>query len=472
MQVDDRVFEDHQEAFAHFATTLPPSGMEDEETIINDINAEGGEELQDWGELNKRFNSLNIADESIPKRSEKDFDIDHTGFQNRALTETRDQMFKALDHVRGHHEKQRLVGVWMNAERMAILPHAKGNFFRDMGKPCFFPNKRKLLGCWLLPIETVYLVERGSLILYLPDTSFEAYLKSSEQNFEYSNLKQISLSHLYGLVFAPHPELHDRYQVYALLKRLGYLILPFETGQWSDLDPIRRPENPRSILTSLYESFASIGFWARSRKAQFSIYSLHFMGYTKVFELLQYIPHRCVLGPTKPSSGDFSLHFNVWKPTSKFSKKAAPQPDYQVCVANILDKEFPSFADIARLWEQACSSVIPDKPATSEDRKPVKKSKVGQMSKKEIRSEKAAERMKKMNLKALTQQKYLRLRDKKLKQGSSGRKVVIAAIDNGIINFSILCETDFHLHSDIFNKDLNALRPLFKHGTYQEETKL
>lgn len=448
---------------------------DDDEIIIKEFNAEGGEELQDWGELNKRFSSLNIADESIPKRSEKDFDIDHTGFQNKALSDTRDQMFKALDHVRGHHEKQKLVGVWMTAERMTILPHAKGNFFRDMGRPCFFPNKQKLLGCWLLPIETVYLVERGSLILYLPDPSFEAYLNSNEQDFDYSRLKQVSLSHLYGLAFASHPEFHDRYQVYALLKRLGYLIRPYEAGHWPDLDTQKRPENPKSILTSLYGYFTSIGFWARSQKAQFSIYSLHFTGYTKVFELLQYIPHRCVLEPTNPSSSDYSLHFNAWKPTSKFSKKAATQPDYQVCVVNTLDKGFPSFTDIARLWEQSCLRSVSnmDKSATSEVRKPVKKSKSDQMSKKEIRSEKAAERMKKMNPKVLSQQQYLRLRDKKLKQGSSGRTVVIAAIDNGIINFSSLSETDFHLHSDISNEDLNTLRPLPKHGIiYQEATKL
>lgn len=441
--------------------------MDEDETALTQITEELPEELPDWGGLNKRFASLNLADETIPRRSEKDFDIDHTGVQSSALSEARKQMFNALDHIRGHHEKQKLVGVWMHAKKQCLVPHAKGNFFRDMGNPHPFLNKPKLQGCWLLAIETVYLVERGSLILYLPSTEFETFLASDEQVFDYSTLKQISLSHLYSLAFGDSPDMHDKYQVYALLKRLGYLIRPFQSSKWPDLVQCQNNEHP--LLAFFQRTITSIGYWFRSQTSRESIISLHFLSYTDMFSQLQYISARLDFDDidTSKKNPKYALHFDVWKPTGNFSKKTATSPDYQVCVVNTLEEGFPSLVDITSLWQTSRMKDTSALPA--KDIKPAKTNKAVPVSKKEMRAEKAAERRRKMDPKTLAKQEYNRIRDQKLKNGSSGRSIIIAAIDGGIINFSSLRETDFHLRSDISNGDLANLRPHVMHGIIHQE---
>lgn len=435
------------------------------------MTEELAEELPDWGGLNKRFASLNLADETIPKRSEKDFDIDHTGVQSSALAEARKQMFNALDHIRGHHEKQTLVGVWMHPIKQCLVPHAKGNFFRDMGNSQPFPNKPRLQGCWLLAIETVYLVERGSLILYLPSSEFETFLASDELVYDYSNLKQISLSHLYSLAFENSPDMHDKYQVYALLKRLGYLIRPYQLSKWPDLFDCQN--NEQSLLAFFQRSITSVGYWFRSRTSREGIRSLHFLSYTDMFSQLQYISARLDFDDVETSKKDpkYVLHFDVWKPTGNFSKKTATSPDYQVCVVNTLEKGFPSFVDITSLWQISRMKYTSALPA--KDTKPAKTKKGVSGSKKEMRAEKAAERRRNMDPETLAKQEYNRIRDQKLKNGSSGRSIIIAAIDGGIINFSSLRETDFHLRSEISNGDLNILRPQIMHGiVHQEDLKV
>lgn len=447
------------------------SAMDEDETALTQMTEELAEELPDWGGLNKRFASLNLADETIPKRSEKDFDIDHTGVQSSALAEARKQMFNALDHIRGHHEKQTLVGVWMHPIKQCLVPHAKGNFFRDMGNSQPFPNKPRLQGCWLLAIETVYLVERGSLILYLPSSEFETFLASDELVYDYSNLKQISLSHLYSLAFENSPDMHDKYQVYALLKRLGYLIRPYQLSKWPDLFDCQN--NEQSLLAFFQRSITSVGYWFRSRTSREGIRSLHFLSYTDMFSQLQYISARLDFDDVETSKKDpkYVLHFDVWKPTGNFSKKTATSPDYQVCVVNTLEKGFPSFVDITSLWQISRMKYTSALPA--KDTKPAKTKKGVSGSKKEMRAEKAAERRRKMDPETLAKQEYNRIRDQKLKNGSSGRSIIIAAIDGGIINFSSLRETDFHLRSEISNGDLNILRPQIMHGiVHQEDLKV
>lgn len=447
------------------------SAMDEDETALTQMTEELAEELPDWGRLNKRFASLNLADETIPKRSEKDFDIDHTGVQSSALAEARKQMFNALDHIRGHHEKQTLVGVWMHPIKQCLVPHAKGNFFSDMGNSQPFPNKPRLQGCWLLAIETVYLVERGSLILYLPSSEFETFLASDELVYDYSNLKQISLSHLYSLAFENSPDMHDKYQVYALLKRLGYLIRPYQLSKWPDLFDCQN--NEQSLLAFFQRSITSVGYWFRSRTSREGIRSLHFLSYTDMFSQLQYISARLDFDDVETSKKDpkYVLHFDVWKPTGNFSKKTATSPDYQVCVVNTLEKGFPSFVDITSLWQISRMKYTSALPA--KDTKPAKTKKGVSGSKKEMRAEKAAERRRKMDPETLAKQEYNRIRDQKLKNGSSGRSIIIAAIDGGIINFSSLRETDFHLRSEISNGDLNILRPQIMHGiVHQEDLKV
>lgn len=418
------------------------------------------DEVQDWKALNSRFASLNLADESIPKRSDKDFDVDHTSVQSYALQEARRQMFLALDHIRGHHEKLFLAGVWIESEEMTLVPHAKGNFFKDMGIPHNFDCKPKLQGCWLTPAETIYLVERGSLLLYLSDTSFENYLVSDEANFDFTSLKQISLSQLYAIAFATDPSLHDKYQVYSLLKRLGYIVRPFGQRLPQQLPISNKDRRKSSFISNVWHTLAFLGHTYRKVIHNHALGSLNFFNYRLMFKEIQYIPARLPLEPCpeKPVASELSLDFEIWKPSTNFRKKDPPPSHYQLCVVNIQEQKFPCFTEIVKLWKQAGIpaakvQAIPSNNSTAKNRRNV------------MPEKKKASVL--LNL-AIT---YTRVRDAKLKQGSSGRAIVIAAVDNGIVNFSSFGETEFRLTTTDFNKDLSCVMPQTDHGiVHLEET--
>lgn len=384
-------------------------------------------------------------------------------------------MFKALDHLRGHHEKQKMVGVWMKKKGMTLVPHAKGNFFRDMGELHNFVEKPKIQGCWLLSIETLYLMERGSLILYLSNERFQSFMVSNEETFDYSTLKQISLIFFYNLAFSDNSDLHDKYQVYCLLKRLGYIVRASSRFERKTLKPVPMSTKDISSLSQAWAAIASLGFNIRMLISRFSITSTHFVNYTLVYEKLQYIPARNALDCKEQGTPDrtYDLHFDVWKPTSKFSKKNHRNPDFQVCVINTSEVKFPSFLDMVKLWEQSSMKVNADEVTSSKDGSKKSRKPADQSSKKQIRARKITEKRLTLAPKTLKNLEYIRLRDSLIKMGSSGRSVVIAGIDNGIINFSGIHETEFALKSNHFNKDLNELKYGANHGIIiQEDSKL
>ncbi len=99
---------------------------------------------------------------SIPRRGEKDFEPHGTAHQAHILASSREAMHNALSYPRLHTPKSHIVGILDAVSGMTLATRAKGQHFRTMGRADRWGR------IWLLPEETVYLVERGSLDVRWP----------------------------------------------------------------------------------------------------------------------------------------------------------------------------------------------------------------------------------------------------------------------------------------------------------------
>lgn len=447
--------------------------MSDDEANIKNHDEDNIEEaLPDWSWINGKSKNLK-HDEQLPKRSEKYFDPDGSHTQDSDLTRARNQMYDALLCVRGHLLRQNLVAVWVPERKMALIPHAKGGFFKDIGTAHVFRNKKKMLGMWLSGLETVYLTERGSLSTYLSSSDFMAYLENAESEFDYNSLQQLSMSHLYAEAFASDPDALDKYQVYAMLKRLGYIILDFsqytsQLDQWQGL--MNHPKEV-SLISRAQNWLSQLGFFARTLHKSFYFKHTHYFNYTEVFTSLRLIPTYTAFetldAPPVPDP-HYLILFNVWKPSPSFSKKLPPPPDFQVAVVNIAKAPFPSLGAIQGMWNQLNFSFIAEENHNARVTA-TKKKKTTPPTKKELKLEKRKAREQKLDPRIVERNNYLKMRDSKLRNGSTGRCVVIATIDNGIITFNSLNETELSLKSHRCTADLDAIIEKPLHGLIWNE---
>lgn len=456
------------------ALSIMSAENDDETKIVAETEYEGEEDQpQDW----KAFNRNTGPVEALPKRGDKEFELDGTNFQTSLIEDARREMYVALDETRGQTTKQLLVAVWIPERNQALVPVGRGNFFKDMGKPTnVFVNAKKLKqSIWLDGIETVYLVERGSLTVYLGNDEFNEYLAqgNDDEEFDYkTKLFQLTLSHIYSLAFSDGG-LVDKYQVYSYLKRLGYVVQDFSIVNES-CSQILNYKVPTSFVHTMVRKFVplghlftrlmvKIGVLARPFSSSLHFESKHYFNYTSVFRTLQIIPsyhtYDCI--PSAPASNDYKLTFNVWKPSASFSKKNPPIPDFQLCLINTQQQNFPSLPQIQSLFNDI-NYYFPHQPdVVPTKKKPTKKPKSSTTAptKRELREKRQNERQSKLDPKVQQRNEYLKAKDTLLRNGSSGRSVILAIIDSGIISFTKLCELDFTLSDNSVRSKLNVLYP-------------
>ncbi|GEQ69792.1 hypothetical protein JCM33374_g3466 [Metschnikowia sp. JCM 33374] len=464
--------------------------MPGDEADINLVGEENIEEsIQDWGSINRGNESLLISqdsvvgnDESLPKRSEKFFDQDGSDVQQSRLDHARDQMYLALSHIRGHHAKQLLVGVWIPSENRAFIPHAKGSFFKDMGTPHIYKAKKRLQGLWLNEIEAVYLTERGSLVMYLANDYFLDFMDDDRFSFDYETLTHLSLAHLQAFAFSVDSDILDKYHVFALLKRLGYSVMEFRdhSSEYAahEQTPNCMMKQPGSLITSAISLITSaksyavhLGTLSRMFCASLLPNRNHYFNFTQVFQSLAFStihPTSEVSVPPHIVDPRYRIVFNVWKPSPKFSKKNPPRPDFQLGVLNTSKVKFPDLSSIQASWNELhsdlCSRKINKDKIQTANSKPKNSSFV---TKKELNLKKKADRESKLDPKLRERNNYLKARDKMLKQGSTGRSTVFAIIDDGIVNFTMFNETDFRLRTQA--AELNKLEARVDHGIVWNE---
>lgn len=411
------------------------------------------DEPTDWAALNRQY-----KDESLPKRGIKYFEQDGSNVQLSKLEESRQQMYLALAGLRGHHKKSRLEAIWIPEREMAIIIHPRGSFFKDLGFAQNFKHKPGLQALWLSPIEVVYLTERGSCITYLGDSSFDDFMKSDAMTFDVTGLMQMPMAHLYAAVFSVDHKLHAQYQVYALLKRLGYLVRPHEQRV------IQNHDLPQQLaLGAVVDWLGSLGFAARKKLFD---PCTRYLSYSEVYESLDIIlstsSYEC-LDLLLVCGESYQISFDVWKPSPSFSKKNPPLPAYHVCVADISLVPHPTLREIQSMWNQINFLFNGGSVPTNEPTITKSSNKSNVITKKERAKERRLARELKLDARIVERNHMLQLRDTILKEGS-GRSIVIAAIDNGIINFTSYREAEFKLTTPSIVEDLNKFAKRERQG--------
>ncbi|CAO1629302.1 unnamed protein product [Parajaminaea phylloscopi] len=187
-----------------------------------------------------------LAAGAIPKRGEKDFEP--TGFrgQEKKLEESRRAMEMVIGQERRATSKSLSTATWDPQLGRAVVEVSRGTIMSTLGltrrAPITAQDSSELLpgsndvigpdsqvGVWkagvfyprytsrieLLPEETLYLIERGSL-----DCRISMKLKDSHREV----LVPLSLQHAFSLMIGADGCTRERYQTYAYLKRLGYYV--------------------------------------------------------------------------------------------------------------------------------------------------------------------------------------------------------------------------------------------------------
>jgi tRNA-splicing endonuclease subunit Sen54 len=203
----------------------------------------------------------------IPKRGEKDFEPTGFAAQHKALEASRKAMFDVISCERYISNKTISVAAWEPALNRAVVYLARGQTFASMG----YANRVHVLedgqfsdlaeaynkkatelakvdgtmkdGVWwpkiqsrleLYPEEALYLVERGSMECRVfcagpknerrPRTSANESLQDFEDDVENGSWVPMSVEQTFSTLMHKDGLTRERYQLYAHLKRLGYIV--------------------------------------------------------------------------------------------------------------------------------------------------------------------------------------------------------------------------------------------------------
>lgn len=353
---------------------IPPSAnVEDQEE-----QSSGGEEdgALDWTKLS---GGLRLV---IPKRGEKDFEPKPgggSGLQVHVLDAARTAMFEALRAKRTISSKAVSYAVWHPGMARAHVTVAKGIHFSTMGHSVPRPvvgeggvqKVHKRLE--LLPEETLYLIERGSLFCW----------KQSD----------LDLSHVPGLSDIPGPPMTvqqvyseligmedltlERFQVYTYLKRLGYSVTRAVPPNSFYPSAAPYPAKPKTMM--IFQRILSIFPFCVSRlyhylmrgfdwwrPVRISRWLHHDKNYGYLFRSMRFISAGYSIPLHHPNikkqkedkkASPYQIFFNLYKPSTPFKRSAPPPPDFQIVVINARTTPMPTLQELTDLFD-----VLPEQP--------------------------------------------------------------------------------------------------------------
>ncbi|EIW67947.1 hypothetical protein TREMEDRAFT_14304, partial [Tremella mesenterica DSM 1558] len=352
----------------------------------------------------------------IPKRGEKDFEplAETVNLQEMMLQRSREALFNALVGVRGGSSKAISHAVY---DPTSEAPYPKmlitrGHIYDSLG--IAVRKGKGKSSVQLLPEESLYLLERGSLQIWVGPEGDDGIGQWDEEFQGVKGAVEMSVMEGYGNFLGREGLTWERYQAYAYLKRLGYTVQrsrrfipshfladpftrhsnwlnqqnetlpPFRTW-WSNLPrwcslAIRRFFQYSSALTA---NIAHVGLRLSSSifpgpRRQFKGTLLQdWLGstYPSLFSHLRIIPttHSAPL-PLRPTStakdsiysdlktNPYIPFFHVWKPAVAFSKvrwdRGSAQglinqpPDFFVAAVEARNTPMPSIHQLKDAWAQ------------------------------------------------------------------------------------------------------------------------
>lgn len=383
------------------------------------------DEVQDFRQFSSVFNKKGFSSQTI-RKGEKDFEAHGTRAQETALEQSRQAMEEVLEYTRVHKENNWCRGwyfpdTWADhpedgggssssssprapaeqkrevcpRDRVVALEADSGRWLISTGR--HIPNVSKSQPgwnkLWLLPEEALFLVERGSLDLWWPTRPLEELLPSTQQRAsrqgpegeeaaaatpaeapeeeeaevdEYKLGVPLSLQAAYSLLIGNEGERGkvtlEKYQVYANLRRCGFIVLRAPlVSQTSPQPPMKAHATIWQWLFSLI-SLSRGGCAGAANPAVVAAAAYGplvrpglYRSYEKVFEQLHVIPRHVPAEHTQepaPGPADpFRIHYHVWKASNSegFSKTRPGPPDFHVAVADARDTAVPSLGEVSSL---------------------------------------------------------------------------------------------------------------------------
>jgi tRNA-splicing endonuclease subunit Sen54 len=426
-----------------------PAKMADaDEDVIPSTSQPEADDLEDETQDFRFLAQLTAASSStgagvvVPKRGTKDFEPNPTRSQASALDASRLAMHTALSAPRIHSEKTHLVGQYLSDEsqwrwedngavrrtgRCVVVHRFKSTHSKTMGQA----DRNNWM--WFLPEEALYLLERGSLDIRWPDldesstvaagitSRDDAEVASREENpgdpvdgdpLQHAHVSEseedpkvgelpMSLQGAYASFIGRDGLSLERYNVYAGLKRSGYIVQrapTWDDGDFPDANGHASPEastgvpkqtttlstshGPEPYSTSIYGPsgfIRRICSWLFKPQPGESCPSLGplvapglYRNYADIFRALTLIPFhnpnsaspRTTLGslpttipeptstaPSRTPQPPYRIHLYAWKPNTSYKKTAPPPPDYRICVVDARTTSMPTLTQISDLLD-------------------------------------------------------------------------------------------------------------------------
>ncbi|ODQ52195.1 hypothetical protein SAICODRAFT_30933 [Saitoella complicata NRRL Y-17804] len=344
---------------------------EGDPTLAPPEDTDLADEIQDWRLLSSLTSSKSDPT-SLPRRGEKNFEPDGTNRQEKVLNESREAMRSALEVERKFAGKTSCQCTWLEELGLARVDKLRGPHFKNLGvaappntttTTADSPAEKTSLG-YLLPEETIYMLERGSLEVFYPygipmslQGIYAACLGSSKTRVE-----------------------AEVYAVYANLKRSGYIVRRAATfdGTPGEEQPVQEVVG-RSLWSPWVRGVFSSIFAAALKPSQPPVRTADnpiistdrkFRHYADVYKLLSLVPYHSFSSQPSSTSTSQSLvnepthsslwrvHFDIWKPATKFKRSEPPPPNFRICVVSSRSTHTPSLSEINTLL-----STIPFHPS-------------------------------------------------------------------------------------------------------------
>lgn len=278
---------------------------------------------------------------TIPKRGEKDFEPTGFGGQSKALALSRDALFAAIRTERAHSSKTLSTATWDPVFARAFVFVQRGQSCAHLG----VTERRVVDGqttthLELFPEEAVYLIERGALDCRLTRTPGAVPLER-----DHASCIPLSVAQAYAQLLGRDGATMARYQIYAYLKRLGYIVQRAEL-----VDRIRaqvQPPAPRYPVRAVVRAVHAC--WTRLVAAVFrrvvwlarlvTARVRHRRGllgisphdsYHRVFRTLQIVPTGDAVPDVRPAH--LAPFLYAWRPATHFKRTQPPPPEFRIVV--------------------------------------------------------------------------------------------------------------------------------------------
>ncbi|KNC97320.1 uncharacterized protein SPPG_07249 [Spizellomyces punctatus DAOM BR117] len=258
-------------------------------------------------------------------RGTKDFAPDGSERQNSALVESRNALYQVLREERRASKRTLSEAIWHHHSKTAEVTLHRGTHFQVIGT-----TVDKTLR--LLPEEALFMLERNALTL--------RYLGGI-----------VSVQHGYNLLLDDAGMSMNVYQIYAYLKRLGYIVLRSRPKP-----TVPQYHSPVMAVVQYARDFIIrwmrwlFGHWLSPTWPLVKLRTCRLAG--DIYKQLQVVPRVSISSVSRPVSTSTLpfIVFDVYKPRTGFRKSNPGPPNFRV-VAQRASDGLPDYNLLRNLFD-------------------------------------------------------------------------------------------------------------------------